>query len=562
MTETNRPFGEGLFQYAGIFAKNAARVIRGILSSFSNLDGSLVLLWFLAFLKIALHLLTNHNYGLHRDELLYSEMGNHLQWGYWRTQPFVAVMAYLSPWMPGEGLFQLRFLAALAGGLTVLFSGLLTRAMGGGRFAQSLTAVAVIIAPVFLRQHTLLQPAAFETFFWLLGTYLVVLWINDQATGHWWLVIGLVAGLGFLNSHSMAFWAFLLIAGLLLTQHRRVFLSPWPWLGALVAILVVLPNVTWQQQAGLSLCGILNMPFFSMHEPFYYRSDLLLEQFLIVHPVTAVIWLAGLYFFFFRLTGKPYQLFGWMYLGGLLLLLYDKGNGMILAPFYPLLFAAGAIYIEQYIRRNSYYWIKAFLIMNLLVWGTLTAPYGLPLLPVNILEIYCGFLAKYGGLESPLRTDSGEMGKIPQDFAEMFGWPEQVEALAGVYRDLDADDRQSALIWARNYGQAGAVSYFDSEQNLPRVICRYRDLPFWQPDSAALDTSGFITIGYSLDELRPYFGFIRIKKNLTIPLFGNVSESFLIYYCRKPSSAFYELWHTGKFIEGAKAIDTNPVTPR
>lgn len=52
--------------------------------------------WFLAILfiilKLGLHFFTNTNYELHRDEMLYFNMGNHLDFGYISVPPVIAFL--------------------------------------------------------------------------------------------------------------------------------------------------------------------------------------------------------------------------------------------------------------------------------------------------------------------------------------------------------------------------------------------------------------------------------------------------------------------------------------
>lgn len=64
-----------------------------------------------------------------------------------------------------------------------------------------------------------------------------------------WLGVGIAAGLGLLSKYSMLF----LGAGTLLwlivdRDARRWLLSPWPYLGAILALAIFAPNLIWQSQ--------------------------------------------------------------------------------------------------------------------------------------------------------------------------------------------------------------------------------------------------------------------------------------------------------------------------
>ncbi|WP_428031279.1 glycosyltransferase family 39 protein [Ancylobacter sp.] len=62
----------------------------------------------------------------------------------------------------------------------------------------------------------------------------------------WWLAMGLATGLALQSKYSalMLAGAFAL-AVLALAPLRRQLLTPWPWVAALVAVLVFLPNLVW-----------------------------------------------------------------------------------------------------------------------------------------------------------------------------------------------------------------------------------------------------------------------------------------------------------------------------
>ncbi len=105
-----------------------------------------------------LHLLTNGNYGYFRDEFYYIAAGERLDLGYVDFPPFVALVAAFTRFLLGDSPVALRLLPALARALVVLLlAGLMVRALGGGRFAQGLVALATLVAPNFLVVGTFLS---------------------------------------------------------------------------------------------------------------------------------------------------------------------------------------------------------------------------------------------------------------------------------------------------------------------------------------------------------------------------------------------------------------------
>src|SRR5436190_8449407 len=137
-----------------------------------------VIILALAGVKILFHLLIAGRYGIFRDELYYLACSEHLAAGYVDQPPLIAFIAWLARNAFGESLLGLRLLPAVAGGATVWLTGKLAREMGGGVFAQTLAAIAVMAAPVFLLFHHWLTMNAFEPLVWLGCVWCIVRAIN------------------------------------------------------------------------------------------------------------------------------------------------------------------------------------------------------------------------------------------------------------------------------------------------------------------------------------------------------------------------------------------------
>ncbi len=117
---------------------------------FSN-PGNLILLS-LAFAVLVVHLLVNPfgAYGYFRDELYYIACSDRLAAGYVDQPPFSIFVLALNRVLFGDSLFALRLPAAFASAVTVFFTGMMARELGGNRFAQVLMALAVIVSPIYL----------------------------------------------------------------------------------------------------------------------------------------------------------------------------------------------------------------------------------------------------------------------------------------------------------------------------------------------------------------------------------------------------------------------------
>jgi 4-amino-4-deoxy-L-arabinose transferase-like glycosyltransferase len=80
--------------------------------------------------------------------------------------PLIAVYAKIALWMGGS-LGALRILPALAGVALIALTMLITRELGGGRYAQFLAGLSILLCPAFLIMDSLLTMNAFEPVYWM-----------------------------------------------------------------------------------------------------------------------------------------------------------------------------------------------------------------------------------------------------------------------------------------------------------------------------------------------------------------------------------------------------------
>jgi hypothetical protein len=178
------------------------------------------IVWYIAASLLLLHLLTANRYGYLGDELYFMACGEHLAWGYVDQPPLIAIFAWLTRHLFGTSVFAVHLFPAVAGFVLVWLTGLITRELGGGRFAQSLTALCTACAGIYLILHHLFTMNAFEPLLWM-GCAFVVIRIIKTGNQKLWLWFGLLAGIGMENKYSMAVFGFAIIAGLLLTDQRK-----------------------------------------------------------------------------------------------------------------------------------------------------------------------------------------------------------------------------------------------------------------------------------------------------------------------------------------------------
>jgi hypothetical protein len=498
-----------------------------------NPTSELAVILYLSAFKLLLHFLTNGQYGYFRDELYYLACGEHLDWGYVDQAPLIALVARVERAVLGDSLFAIRFLPAVAGAATVFFTGLIARELGGRRFAVVLACVALIIAPAYLALNTILTMNAFEPLVWTACAFILVRILKTD-DARLWLWFGIVAGLGLMNKHSTLAFGFAVVVGLLVTPARRYFLSRWLWIAGTVAFVIFLPNILWQIKYGWPTIEVLRNADKNQNVAFSL-AEFLKGQILFMHPLAFPVWAAGLYFYLSAKAGRPYRALGWTYVALFALMVAFRAKVYYLVPVYPILLAAGGVQFEDWLARTQWAWLKPATVALLLAGGAITAPFALPVLPVETYLRYQKFI----GLEPP-RMEKFSLGALPQHYADMFGWPEMTETVARVYNSLPAEERARCAIFARNFGEAGAIDFFGPRYGLPKSIGKHQNYFLWGPR----DYTGecVITIGEKLTDVQKAFDQTDLAAVVTHPYAIPHENNLPIFVCRRPKKPLKEIW--------------------
>jgi hypothetical protein len=494
----------------------------------------------LAALTVFTHFLFNRQYGYFRDELYYAACGEHLAWGYVDHAPLVAFASAWSRALLGDSLFALRLLPALSAAPKVLLGGWIAREVGGGKFSQFFAALLVLLAPIYLTFDNFLSMNAFEPVFWTCCAA-IVLRILNGGNPRLWLLFGLVAGLGLLNKHSMLFFGSGLALGLLLTPARTQFARIEIWLGAAIAFLVFLPNLLWEIRHGYPTIALLHTVIGSKYTTVSPLS-FVAEQFLLVNPLAAPVWLAGLWFFLADRQGRKYAALAIAYLVVLAEMLVLHGKIYYLAPAYLMLLAAGAVWWERKILSGAKAWLKPAVIAPVVISGMVAAPLAMPILPVAAAVKYCRFF----GVQE-VKVENVPLDSLPQLFGDMFGWPEQVQALFRAFHSLPAEEQSRAVLLAYNYGEAGAIDYFGKRYGLPKAISGHNQYGYWGPRGASGEV--VIAIGFAKSRLDQSFADVRPFEVIR-PAYALPEESGLtIYICRLPRQDLTASWPSWMYLD-------------
>lgn len=423
---------------------------------------------------VAAHLLTAGGYGIFRDELYYLASAEHLDWGYVDHPPLVAVGAWIVSHVFGTSLVALRLWPALVAGALVLIAAAMARQYGGGRFAQILAGVAVALAPQYLGMLSIYSMNALDLLVWS-SLLLIVVGLLKSHDSRWWVPFGVVAGIGLQNKASVLFLGAGLAIGMLLAGRWRDAANRHMLIGATLAGLIVAPHLVWQFANDWPTAEFIAQATATKNIAFA-PADFLVQQVVIMNPVAFPLWLAGLVALLAARDLRPYRAIGWGYLAVLAILLTQNSKPYYLAPFYPVLFAAGGVAIERLAGRSGWGRVRATTLSAVVLSGLLLAPLAKPVLSEDRYVAYAAALGVAPGTD-----ERHELGRLPQFFADMHGWEALAEAVAGVFHALPADEQARACVFAQNYGQAGAIDFFGPRLGLPKAISGHNSYWMWGP---------------------------------------------------------------------------------
>jgi hypothetical protein len=493
----------------------------------------------------ALHVLVNQfsPYGFQRDEFLYMAMGRHLR--LWRMDfpPFIAMLSQAERFLFGDSITAIRLAPALAAALLVLLAGLIARELGGGRFAQILAAVVVVTSPFFLRSADLFQPVILDQLWWTLALYaLVKLGASAPSDDvlstapRWWIVLGVACGLGLLTKFSLLFFGAALVVAILIAPQRRVILTPWPWLAAVIAFVIGSPSIVGQVLLGYPV--IAQMKTLQIQQLVHVSAwTFVTGQFYL--GAAALLAVAGALYLVIAGRMRAFRAVGWTCIGAFVLLLVLHGKPYYIAAIYPTLFAAGAVAFERWRERRgarATALVRALAVVVLVAYAALVLPLELPIFSKDTTAAFVSRTRMSGAT----KTNQGDVLKLPQDYADMLGWPELAAAVAHAYDSLPPEKRAQVVLIAENYGEAGALEYYGPRLGLPRVISAAGSYWFFGPGEKPGAVA--VSLGVKKEDLEKLFETVtpagRVLNAWGVPEESDVS----IYVSENPRTTLQELW--------------------
>jgi hypothetical protein len=336
-----------------------------------------------------------------------------------------------------------------------------------------------------------------------------------------WVVVGLVAGIGLLDSDLVAFLIGALVVAILVAGPRRTLASPWVWVGGILAAAMWTPYLLWQAGHGwpqLTVSRAIAAGSSGTSEP---RALFVPFQLGLVSPYLAPVWIAGLVRLLRDKALRWCRPIGWAYVILGTVFLVTGGKPYYLGGMFPVLLAAGAQPSIDWVNRARPRLRRAALAAAIAISAVGSVLITLPVIPVGSLN------------RTPVVSFNYDAG-------ETLAWPTYVQELAGVYNGLPPSERSGAVILTSNYGEAGAVDRFGPPWGLPPSFSGHNGYWYWGPPPS---TGIVLAVGFGRAFLERSFGDVRLETRLDNHLDVSTQEQNApVWLCSQLRGNWSTLW--------------------
>src|SRR4051794_15509039 len=409
-----------------------------------------------------------------------------------------------------DSLVVLRVPSALAAGATVLVTALIAREVGGTARAQVVAALCAAVAAIVLFNGHLLSTSTFDLLAWALITWLAVRAVLRGAD-RLWLLVGVVLGVAVLNKPLPAFLAVGLLAGVAVAGPRRLLRTPYVWGGAAIAAVLWSPWLLWQADHDwpqLDVSRSIAAGGSTSSQPWWAVVPF---QLLLVSPLLAPVWIAGLVVLFRR---PELRFLGWAWVLLAVVFMATGGKPYYLGGMLPLLVGVGAVAVDGWLaeRRRRLGLLGAAVALS----AAICALIALPILP---------------------KSATGPVIAMNPDVGETIGWPAFVRTVARV--DAQLGHPHGLVVFTVNYGEAGAVDRYGAAHGLPNAVSGHNGYGYWGPPA---DGAGpVIVLGYDLAHASRYFSGCRIAARIDTGV-DNDEDGRAVLVCAGPREGWAHEW--------------------
>src|SRR5215831_3123858 len=181
------------------------------------------------------------------DEAYYWMWSKNLAGGYYDHPPMVALVIRAGTMIAGDTELGVRLVSVLLAlpmsyavyrSAAILFGGV--RVAATSAMLLNVTLMAAVGTLIVTPDAPLLVASSFVLFF--------LAKVLETGRGAWWLAVGAAVGAALLSKYTALFFGLAILIWLVaVPKLRRWFISPWPYLGGVVALAVFAPVILWNR---------------------------------------------------------------------------------------------------------------------------------------------------------------------------------------------------------------------------------------------------------------------------------------------------------------------------
>jgi 4-amino-4-deoxy-L-arabinose transferase-like glycosyltransferase len=456
-------------------------------------------------------------YGYHRDELYFRVAGEHLAWGYTDQPPLTPLLTRLSITLFGDTLMGMRVVATLSAAITVVVVALIAREFSGERHAQILAAAGTALAGFVLATGHMVSTATFDLLAWMVIALLATRLLRT-ADGRWWIPLGFATGIALENKYLVVLPLAALLIALLITGPRSALKTWYLPVGIAVAALVAAPNLIWQATHDwpqLTVAGGI-----SEDDGTENRIMFVPLQLLQLSPFLVPIWIAGFRRLWRSTALRWSRAIALSYPILCVIVLAAGGKSYYALPLLLVLVAAGAQPAIDWLNRGRQPVRRTVQAAGAVLTALTSAAFTLPVLPVSSVNVVL-----------PINAEQGEQ----------IGWPELAATVTGVWQQLPAGERDRAVVFAGNYGEAGALAKYGDD--LPTAYSGHMSYADWPPPSDQHDGPVVLVSQQRSPQYEAHFGTCteaaRVDNGHDV---DNEEQGAYVLRCTGPVEPWSMLW--------------------
>ncbi|NUU26223.1 MAG: hypothetical protein HOV68_32685 [Streptomycetaceae bacterium] len=396
-------------------------------------------------------------YGFHRDELYFLAAGDHPAWGYVDQPPLTPLLARGSTELFGDSPTGLRVVALLAAVAAVFLVASMAREFGGDTRVQVLAAACAAVSGYVLASGHMVATSTFDLLMWL-GIAWLALRLLRTGDGRWWPAMGVAVGVALFNKHLVALLVVALLAAVLALGPRGVLRGRWFAGAVLITAVLAVPNLLWQIDHDWPQWTVAKG--IAEDDGTANRTMFVPLQLVLLSPLFVPIWIAGLVRMLRDAALRWSRPVAMAYPLVCAAVLAIGGKAYYALPLQLVLVAAGC---APTLRWAGHLWRTArakLVIAAVLVSAAFNAVITLPVLPADALDF---------------------PNAVNKEQGEQVGWPELADTVAAVWHQIPADQQPRAVVFAGNYGEAGALAQFGPERGLPEPYSGHMSFADWGP---------------------------------------------------------------------------------